>query len=62
MAVQSPPVHIHFEDKNKKKIKFDNEKYKAYTKSGAEVDYVVWPPLYLHEGGSLLSKGIAQAK
>jgi hypothetical protein len=26
------------------------------------VDYIVWPPLYLHENGPLLCKGVAQGK
>jgi hypothetical protein len=41
---------------------FDTSVFKAYTKSGKFVDYIVWPPLYLHENGPLLCKGVAQGK
>ncbi|XP_053400602.1 interaptin-like [Mercenaria mercenaria] len=34
--------------------------YKPYTSCGTHVDYVVWPPLLLHEGGPILAKGVAQ--
>ena len=61
MAIQDPPVHIEFERKQKK-LKFDKEKYKAYMRSGEEVSFIVWPPIYLHEGGPLLSKGVAEGK
>lgn len=62
MVIQSPPVLIQFEAKKKKKLKFDKEKYRAYMQSGEEVDFIVWPPIYLHEGGPLLCKGVAQGK
>ncbi|WAR22526.1 hypothetical protein MAR_016500 [Mya arenaria] len=44
---------------------FKPDLYKAYTKSekGLKkpvVDFIVWPALHLHEGGPLVSKGIAQ--
>jgi hypothetical protein len=34
--------------------------YKTYTKSGKFIDYIVWPVLYLYQGGNILSKGVAQ--
>jgi hypothetical protein len=40
----------------------DTSVFKTYTKSGEFVDYIVWPPLYLHENGPLLCKGVAQGK
>ena len=39
---------------------FDSNLYRPYTKSGKEVDFVVWPVLYLHEKGSVLCKGILE--
>ncbi|KAL3879287.1 hypothetical protein ACJMK2_031588 [Sinanodonta woodiana] len=39
---------------------FDNEKFRSYTKTGQYVDFVVWPALYLFEGGPLIERGIAQ--
>lgn len=53
VAIQDPPMDMKFSD-----MKLDD--LKAYTQSGKEMEYVVWPPLYLHEKGSLISKGIAQ--
>ena len=53
MAIQDPPMDMKFSD-----IKLGD--VKAYTRSGEEVEFVVWPPLYLQEKGSLMSKGIAQ--
>ena len=62
MAIQSPPIHILFEPVSKKSLKFDKDKYHTYTKAGNDIDYVVWPPVLLYEGGELLSKGVAQGK
>lgn len=39
---------------------FNHDHYKAYMKSGSKIDYIVWPVMYLHENGPLLSKGVAQ--
>lgn len=55
MVVQDPPMDIGFSIT-------DVHQYKAYTRSGQQVDFVVWPPLYLQKGGNLMSKGIAQMK
>ena len=59
MSVQDPPVVIGSYPKHGDV--FDLNKYKAYTKSGSLLEYMVWPPLYLHHGGPLLEKGVAQA-
>lgn len=58
MCVQDPPVVIDFNDSEGKP--FNTAHYKAYTKSGSVIEYVVWPALFLHQGGSLLCKGVAQ--
>ncbi|XP_053399111.1 uncharacterized protein LOC128556960 isoform X2 [Mercenaria mercenaria] len=39
---------------------FDKDLFKEYTTRGQYLDYVVWPALFLHEDGPMLSKGIAQ--
>ncbi|KAL4230741.1 hypothetical protein ACF0H5_011116 [Mactra antiquata] len=59
MSVQDPPVVFEFEEP---KGGFDKEKYKYYTKSGTQMDFIVWPPMKLHQTGPLLAKGVAQAK
>ncbi|XP_033744199.1 uncharacterized protein LOC117330089 [Pecten maximus] len=58
MRVQDPPIHIEWEFSHGEK--FDHDRLRSYTKSGDSVDYVVWPILYLHKGGPMLSKGVAQ--
>lgn len=57
MCVQDPPVFI---EANTPKGAFDKDVYRAYTKSGQDYAFLVWPPLYLYKGGQLLGKGIAQ--
>ena len=57
MCVQEPPVHM-----VSTKGQFSPEFYRAYTKSGKVPDFFVWPPLKLHEGGGILSKGVVQYK
>ncbi|KAH3806475.1 hypothetical protein DPMN_134795 [Dreissena polymorpha] len=39
---------------------FDRGLYRDYTTKGPRVEFFVWPVLYLHVGGPLLAKGIAQ--
>ncbi|XP_053400625.1 myosin-9-like [Mercenaria mercenaria] len=58
MRVQDPPVSLSWtvpEDKS-----FNGDVYRAYTKSGTHVEYVVWPTIYLYEDGPILMKGVAQ--
>ncbi|XP_061188239.1 uncharacterized protein LOC133196345 [Saccostrea echinata] len=58
MVIQNPPIHmeVHFPTDSPliKSI------LKEYTISGDTISYLVWPPLYLHKDGPLLSKGVAQ--
>ncbi|XP_053398966.1 chromosome-associated kinesin KIF4-like isoform X2 [Mercenaria mercenaria] len=61
MCRLDPPVYISFPDENGD-MQLDTSVYKPYTKSGRLIDYIVWPALYLHEGGPLLSKGVAQGR
>lgn len=58
MRCTHPPVHLDCSIPVDRK--FSPELYKAYTKSGQTIDYVVWPVMYLYEHGPLLSKGVAQ--
>ena len=39
---------------------FNKLLYKAYTKRGTFIEFVVWPALLLNENGPLLCKGVAQ--
>ncbi|XP_053399189.1 uncharacterized protein LOC123556872 [Mercenaria mercenaria] len=55
-AVQDPPLILSAQSP----VEFDTNTFKDYTKRGKYVEYVVWPAMYLHEGGALLAKGIAQ--
>ena len=36
------------------------EDFRTYTQSGKDVDFVVWPAMYLYENGPVLYKGVAQ--
>ena len=58
MSIQDPPVVLGPDVKHSEP--FNGELYKAYTKTGPRVDYLVWPAVFLHEGGSILCKGVAQ--
>lgn len=58
MCVQDPPVVLGKD--LQEGVLFNTNVFKAYTRSGGVVDYVVWPALFLHEGGAMLCKGVAQ--
>lgn len=53
MALQDPPICMVTHTDS-------TEIYRAYTRSGDVIEYVVWPSLLLHEDGPLLYKGVAQ--
>ncbi|CAC5413590.1 unnamed protein product [Mytilus coruscus] len=55
-AISDPPLVYAFEAKT------NVDDFRGYTKSGDEIDYVVWPSMYLHEYGPLLYKGVVQHK
>ena len=59
MVIRSPPLV--FEAPASKGSEFDKTKYRFYQTSGTNLKFIVWPVLRLHENGSLLSKGIAEA-
>ncbi|XP_063413433.1 uncharacterized protein LOC134695889 [Mytilus trossulus] len=58
ITVQDPPMVIDFVPGHI----FDKQSWKEYTRSGTEVEYVVWPALYLYKGGPIMSKGVVQPK
>ena len=59
MAVQDPPVFIDTEiDLHGEPL--STNIYKPYTQSSKTIDYLMWPVLYLYQGGNVLSKGITQ--
>ena len=41
---------------------FNTDVYKYYLSTGKILDYVVWPAMYLYEGGPLIMKGVAEGK
>lgn len=57
MNLQEPPVHM-VTDADANSLHM----FRAYTRSGDVIDYVVWPSLLLKEDGPLLYKGVAQMK
>ncbi|KAH3838979.1 hypothetical protein DPMN_112397 [Dreissena polymorpha] len=59
MAIQDPPLFMDTQI-DRKGQPFDNEAYRPYTQAGPLVKFIVWPAIYLNEGGSLLFKGVAQ--
>lgn len=60
LNVQDPPCTISLDLRRGEP--FQTDKYRVYRQSGKQVDYVVWPVLYLHQGGGVLCKGVAQAQ
>ncbi|KAL3878810.1 hypothetical protein ACJMK2_031138 [Sinanodonta woodiana] len=57
MCIQQPPVHLEYGDKRET---FNPDHYRGYTKSGKFIEFCVWPVVYFHENGPILTKGIAQ--
>ncbi|XP_045188059.2 uncharacterized protein LOC123545820 [Mercenaria mercenaria] len=61
MSVQDPPVYL-CPASESETDGFDKSLYRAYTKSGTEVDFFVWPALKLYKEGGVLMKGVVQFK
>ncbi|XP_062613093.1 uncharacterized protein LOC134274862 [Saccostrea cucullata] len=55
-AIQDPAMQLWW-PKEQSKI---DEDVKEFTKRGTVISYVVWPTLYLHRNGPLMSKGVVQ--
>lgn len=60
MQITQPPIYLSARIPDNGMMNTDI--FKAYMKSGTKVEYIVWPIMYLHENGPLLTKGIAQPK
>uniref|UniRef100_A0A8W8KUC5 Mitochondria-eating protein C-terminal domain-containing protein n=1 Tax=Magallana gigas TaxID=29159 RepID=A0A8W8KUC5_MAGGI len=60
MQTTRPPIHLSARIPDDGRM--NNDIFRAYMKSGTEVDYIVWPVMYLYENGPVLNKGIAQPK
>ncbi|XP_052076003.1 uncharacterized protein LOC127714089 isoform X1 [Mytilus californianus] len=60
MQIQDPPVYIEWDFPSDTKI--DTNILRSYTKAGDQVDFIVWPVLYLHKDGPVLNKGVVQPK
>jgi len=58
MRIKDPPLHIVYKIEHGQKM--DTESFKHYTQSGKVMKFVVWPALFLYDGGALLAKGVAQ--
>ncbi|KAL3879962.1 hypothetical protein ACJMK2_032238 [Sinanodonta woodiana] len=56
MCIQAPPIKLEF-NHTKKAI---SKHFRHYTRSGDIPDFVVWPVLFLHDNGPVLSKGVIQ--
>ena len=61
MTMNKPPVYIKFIKPSETEL-FDNTIFRPFLHSGVHLNYIVWPPVYLHEAGGLISKGIAEGK
>lgn len=57
--LQDPPCTISWDLRTGEP--FQTDKYRVYKHSGKQVDYIVWPVMYSHQGGVVLLKGVAQA-
>ena len=62
VVVQTPPVYINTQLKTIPGEPFNNDLFKFYSDTGDKMDYLVWPPLFLKEGGPVLCKGVAQPR
>lgn len=57
MSIQDPPMCMEWQFQG---CKFRRDIMRSFTKSGDKVQFVVWPALYLHDGGPLVAKAIVQ--
>lgn len=59
MSVQYPPMYLLFKVKHGHDI--DRDIFDVYQSRGKRVDYVIWPAVFVEEGGSCLQKGTVYA-
>lgn len=58
MAIQDPPMKLDFGPAQNEK--FDKEVFRCYTITGKKVQFMVWPAVFLHKNGPLVTKGVLQ--
>lgn len=58
MAIQDPPMKLDFGPAQNEK--FDKEVFRCYTITGEKVQFMVWPAVFLHKNGPLVTKGVLQ--
>lgn len=58
MAIQDPPMILDFSPA--KNEEFDKEVFRCYTRTGENVEFVVWPAVFLYNDGPLVTKGVLQ--
>lgn len=58
MAIQDPPMYLDFGPEMGSVI--DKNVFRLYTKSGENVDFLVWPAVFLHKNGPIVQKGVLQ--
>ncbi|KAK3100384.1 hypothetical protein FSP39_019093 [Pinctada imbricata] len=54
MVVQDPPMYLEFANKGNP---VNKELFRFYDKKGKIVERTIWPVVYLHKGGPVISKG-----
>lgn len=59
MCVQDPQMSLEFADPN---TPIQKDLYKFHEKKGTLVHLTVWPVVFLHKGGPLVSKGYVLPK
>lgn len=57
MVGKDPPMYLKISDKGSI---FNKEFYREFTEKGKNVNFTVWPAIFLYENGPLLKKGILQ--
>jgi len=60
MSTQDPPMVLCFD--GKKGDPFNKDLFSEYSTGGGKFSYLVWPAVFLCGTGSLMKKGVAQAK
>lgn len=58
MAIQDPPMMLDFGPAQNEE--FDKEVFRCYTRNGENVEFVVWPAVFLYKDGPLVTKGVLQ--
>ena len=56
MVIQDPPMTLLFKP-GATNLK---EQFSAYQQKGTQIDIVVWPALFLKEGGPIVNQGIVK--